>query len=245
MSEPPLKPVLQKPPGYRDPNLPAAAQSGFRPPPRKPVLPPSFNPRRRNRSFCRVCCCWLCIFVLVLVLLAVIGGLVFYIWFDPKFPVFHIRSFRITRFNVTERPDGTYLDATTTTGLEMKNPNVKITYYYGKTEVGVSVGEGGDETPVGTTAVPGFTMWKQSTMSLKVETKVSNTLVDDWVGKRLRSRYRNKILAVKVEARTKVGVSVTGLKVGKVAVTVKCDGITMKELDGGDMPKCVIDMLKW
>ncbi|XP_016738151.2 uncharacterized protein [Gossypium hirsutum] len=46
-----------------------------------------------------------------------------------------------------------------------------------------------------------------------------------------------QVLAVNVKARTKVGVS--------VAVTVKCDGITMKELDGGDMPKCVIDMLKW
>ncbi|KAK5776127.1 hypothetical protein PVK06_044086 [Gossypium arboreum] len=140
IAEPPLKPVLQKPPGYKDPK---AAQFGFRPPPRKPVLPPSFNPRKRNRSFYRVCCCWLCIFVLVLVLLAVIGGLVFYIWFDPKFPVFHIRSFRITHFNITERPDGTYLDAATTTRLEMKNPNVKITYYYCETEVGVSVGEGG------------------------------------------------------------------------------------------------------
>ncbi|XWS46178.1 hypothetical protein CRYUN_Cryun14cG0042400 [Craigia yunnanensis] len=244
MSKPPLKPVLQKPPGYKDPNCPVA-QPGFRPPPRKPVLPASFHPKKRKSSCCRVCCCSFCIFFFILFLLMIICGAVFYLWFDPKLPGFHVQSFRISRFNVTKKPDGTYLNAATKTRLEVKNPNGKMTYYYGDTEVDVSVGVGGDETELGTTTVPEFTLGKQNTTSLKVETKASYKLVVDGVGSRLLTRYRSKTLLVNLEARTKVGLGVAGLKIGMVGVTVKCDGITMKQLDGGDMPKCVINILKW
>ncbi|XP_022769730.1 NDR1/HIN1-like protein 13 [Durio zibethinus] len=244
MSQPPLKPVLQKPPGYKDPNA-TAVQPGFRPPPRKRVLPPSFHPKKTKSSCCRVCCCCFCIFFFILFLLIIICGAVFYLWFDPKLPSFHVQSFRISRFNVTKKPDGTYLDATTTARIEVKNPNGKMTYYYGHTEVDVSIGEGGDETELGTKTVHDFSLGKQKTTSLKVETKASNKLVVDGVGKRLLTRYRSKTLPLNVEARTKVGVGVAGLKIGMVGVTVKCDGITMKQLDGGDMPKCVINTLKW
>ncbi|KAA3475216.1 protein YLS9-like [Gossypium australe] len=243
MSEPPVKPVLQKPPGYKDPNSPAG-QPRFRPPPRKPVLPPSFHPKKRKISYGRACCCCFCIFFLIFLLLILICGAVFYLWFDPKLPGFHIQSFRISRFNVTKKPDGTYLDARTTTRLEVKNPNGKMTYYYGDTEVAVSFGEGGYETELGTTTVPAFTMLEKNTRSLRVETKESNKLVVDEVGNKLVARYRSKSLPVNVEARTKVGVGVAGLKIGMVGVTVKCDGMSKKQLDGGDMPKCVINMLK-
>lgn len=182
---------------------------------------------------------------MIFLLLILICGAVFYLWFDPKLPGFHIQSFRISRFNVTKRPDGTYLDARTTTRLEVKNPNGKMTYYYGDTEVEVSFGEGGYETELGTTMVPAFTMLQKNTRSLRVETKASNKLVVDEVGNKLRARYRSKSLPVNVEARTKVGVGVAGLKIGMVGVTVKCDGMSKKQLDGGDMPKCVINMLKW
>ncbi|XVF73074.1 hypothetical protein PTKIN_Ptkin12aG0172100 [Pterospermum kingtungense] len=244
MSEPPLKPVLQKPPGYKDPNA-SAVKPGFRPPPRKPVLPPSFHPPKRKSSFCSVCCCCFCVFFLILLILLVVSSAVFYLWFDPKLPGFHVQSFKISRFNVTKKPDGTYLDAATATRIEVKNPNGKMTYYYGDMEVDVSIGEGGDETELGTTTVPAFSTGKQKTRSLRVETKASNKLVVDGVGHRLHARYRSKSLAVNVEGRTKVGLGVGGLKIGMVGVTVKCDGITMKQLDRGDMPKCVINMLKW
>ncbi|KAE8700992.1 3'-5'-exoribonuclease family protein isoform 1 [Hibiscus syriacus] len=126
MAEPPLKPVLQKPPGCVDPNIPAE-QSGFRPPPRRALLPPSFHQREGKK-------------------------------FD------------------------------------------------------VSFGEGEGEASAGTTAVTGFTMGKQSTTSLKVETNVSNMLVADDVGNRLRTGHRIKTLPVNVEARTKVGLGVAGVE---------------------------------
>lgn len=53
------------------------------------------------------------------------------------------------------------------------------------------------------------------------------------LGIRLQARYRSKNLPEIVEAQTKMGLGVAG-------VTVKCDGIAMKQLDGGDMRKYVI-----
>ncbi|XVE77237.1 hypothetical protein DITRI_Ditri13aG0045900 [Diplodiscus trichospermus] len=244
MSEPPLKTALEKPPGYKNTNSPVV-QPGFRPRPRKPFPPPSFRPEKRKNRCCRVCCCCFCFFLLFLFLLIIICGAVFYLWFDPKLPGFHIQSFRISRFKVTKKLDGTYIDTATTTRLEVKNPNGKMTHYYGEMEVDVSIGEGGDETGLGTTTVAEFTLGEQNTTSLKVETKASNKLVVDEVGSRLLSRYRRRTLPVNMEARTKVGLGVAGLKIGVVGVTVKCDGITMKQLDGGDMPKCIIIVLKW
>ena len=51
MEEPQPKPILQKPPSYRDPN-----SKPLPPPPRKPMLTPSFQPKPKRRSCCRICC---------------------------------------------------------------------------------------------------------------------------------------------------------------------------------------------
>ncbi|MBA0709416.1 hypothetical protein Golax_024451 [Gossypium laxum] len=131
------------------------------------------------------------------------------------------------------------------TVMEVRNPNGKMTYYYGDTAVDISVGEGEDKTELGTAKVPKFTSRKQNTTSLKVETKASNKQVDNMLANRLLSGYKSKSLAVNVAARTKVGVDVAGLKTGMLGVTVKCKGITMKQLDGDDMPNCLIHTLRW
>ncbi|GMI75925.1 hypothetical protein like AT2G46300 [Hibiscus trionum] len=244
MSESAFPSALNKPPGYQDPNSPAI-HPGFRPPPRKPVLPPSFRPKKKKSSCCRVCCCFCCIFFSLLIALLLIFAAVFFFFFNPKLPGFHVKSFQISSFNVTENFDGTHLDSATTTVIEVKNPNGRMTYYYGDTVVDVSVGEGGDEIELGTTKMPKFTSKKQSTTSLKVETKASNKQVDDAVANRLLAGYKAKSLAVNVAAKTKVGVSFGGLKTGMLGVTINCKGITMKQLEGGDAPNCVTHTLRW
>ncbi|GLU00773.1 hypothetical protein SLE2022_181180 [Rubroshorea leprosula] len=236
-------PVLQKPPGFRDPNgLPARPA---KPVPRKVALPPSFNPKKKRRNCCPACYCCCCVFLLILVILIVICGIVFFFWFDPKLPTFHIQSFRFTRFNVTSRTDGQYLDAQTVTRIEVRNPNEKISFYYGATEVDVSVGEGDDQTELGTARLPAFTQKNQITTSLKIETKVDDQQVNEGTGDRLLARFGSKNLAVKVEVRTKVGVGVGAMKFGKFGVTVTCRGATLKELNGSTMPKCDITLLRW
>ncbi|XP_021653304.2 uncharacterized protein LOC110644705 [Hevea brasiliensis] len=235
------KPVLQRPPGYRDPSNPVP-----RPPLRKGVLPPSFQPRG-NRKICssRLCCCILCItFATILFFLGLLLAFV-YLWFDPKLPVFHVQSFKIPIFNVSAKPNGIYLNAATVARVEVKNPNSRLAHRYSVYQVDVTLGND-QGTELGSTTLPGFTHAKRNTTSLKIETQLKNQLIDDATGSRLKTRYKSRNLVVNVRVKTSVGLGVVkGFKIGMLAVAVLCDGITLKEDDGGHMPRCTIRTLKW
>ncbi|KAJ9171473.1 hypothetical protein P3X46_014837 [Hevea brasiliensis] len=112
---------------------------------------------------------------------------------------------------------------------------------------GVDVTLGNDQgTELGSTTLPGFTHAKRNTTSLKIETQLKNQLIDDATGSRLKTRYKSRNLVVNVRVKTSVGLGVVkGFKIGMLAVAVLCDGITLKEDDGGHMPRCTIRTLKW
>ncbi|XP_050280189.1 NDR1/HIN1-like protein 6 [Quercus robur] len=250
MAEPPLKPVLQKPPGFRDQNFPT--QSAPKPVMRTPLLPQSYHPKkrrssRRSRGCCRSCCCFFCCLILILIVIVGVASAIFYLWFLPKTPVFRLQSFRIPRFNVTVKPDGTYLDAQTLIRVEAKNPNGKLSLFYKDIHVNVNVkvGAKADPTELGSGKVAGFTQRKRNTTSLKVETNVKNQLVDDGEGAKLKASFKSKGLVVSVEARTGLGYIVRGLKIGPLGVKVLCGGVSLKGLEDGKIPKCTINTLKW
>lgn len=234
------KPILQKPPGYRDPNGPQARPRPIGPP-RKPPIPPSFPAKRRRKSCCRVCCCCFCFFIVLLIILIVIAGALFYLWFDPKLPVFHLQSFSFRHFNVSVKSDGTYLHAATLTRVEARNPNGKLRYYYGHTDVEVTAGKD-KEIDLGTGSVPGFTQGTKNARSLKIETK-TDELVEDGMGPRLMSHHKSKDLVVNVVVKTTVAVIVQGRKTRPLAVKVTCGGQSLKALN--KIPKCTIHFLKW
>lgn len=242
MAEPPQKPVLQKPPGYRDPTIPVRPIP--RQPVRRPVMSPPMYPRKKRRGCCRACCCCFCVLIFLIFCILVLASAAFYLWFGPKFPVFHLLSFEIPRFNVTVEPDGTYLNARTVSIVEVKNPNEKLGLYYGVTEVDVGLGQDG-RIALGSASLPGFSQGKKNVTSLKVATEVQDELVEDGAGAELRSGYRSKNLVVKVEVRTSVGMNVEGWQVGKVGVNVECGDVTMKDVEDGDMPRCNIKLLNW
>ena len=246
MAEPPLKPVLQKPPGFRDQNN-IPTRSSPKPVMRTPLLPQSYHPKKRrsSRGCCRSCCCFFCVLILILIVIVGVASAIFYLWFLPKTPVFHLQSFRIPRFNVTVKPDGTYLDAQTMIRVEVKNPNGKLSLFYKDIHVNVKVGPKADQTELGSGKVAGFTQRKGNTTSLKVETNVKNQLVDDGEGAKLKASYKSKGLVVSVEARTSLGYIVQGLKIGPLGVKVLCGGVSLKGLEDGKIPKCTINTLKW
>ncbi|XP_038684521.1 uncharacterized protein LOC119984580 isoform X2 [Tripterygium wilfordii] len=171
MADPPVTPVLRKPPGYRDPNASS-----------RPVPKPT-------------------------------------------------------------PPDGTFLSARTVARVEIENPNGKLTYYYGGSDVDVTVGKD-RETKLGSAFVDGFTQKKKNITSLKIETQVKDRLVDDSTGEKLREAYKNKGLVVNVAVRSKVGLGVEGIKIGFLSVNVLCGDVSLKKLDNV-MPKCTINMFKW
>lgn len=241
MAEPPLKPILQKPPGYKDPNL--AAQPVPRPPVRKRILPSPLSQKNKKRqSCCRRCCCFLCLFLLILIVVIVVAGGVLYLWFEPKLPVFHLQSFRISKFNVTDKSDGSYLSAKTIGRIEIKNPNSKLSLNYGDIDVEIAAGE---EPKLGSTTVPSFVQPTENTTSLKIETVVSNETVDGGVGRKLNSGNRTGELVVNVAARTKIGFVVDGRRMPLVKIEVTCGGVSLKSLDRGKMPKCSIHLRRW
>ncbi|XP_010251538.1 PREDICTED: uncharacterized protein LOC104593414 [Nelumbo nucifera] len=235
------KPVLQKPPGYRDPNTPVP--SVRRPPPIR-KLPPSFHPKTRNRGCRRFCCCFLCIFVFTALVLVALAGALFYLWFQPKLPTFYLRSFQMPRFNVSVMIDGTYLDSQTVVRFETTNPNHKITFYYGESQVRVTVGEE-DGVDLGSTFVPAFTQGRRNTTVLKFGTQVKHMLIDDGDGTKLKAGFQSKQLVIFVEVRTKVGLGVQRWRMGMLSVKVLCGDVSLKKLEDGAMPRCDVNLLKW
>ncbi|KAK6918264.1 hypothetical protein RJ641_016686 [Dillenia turbinata] len=239
----PEKPVLQKPPGYRDPTLPPVKP--ILPTHRKPVLPPSFpQQRRRGRTCCRTCCCICCSVFFILLLLLAIASAVFYVWFQPQLPEYHLRSFELSKFNFSTKSDGTYLDSKAVLRVEVKNSNKKIKVFHGKTQVKVTVGE---DTDLGTANMGGFGLGTKNTTLLKFVTERRNGLVDDSVGTKLKKEFKNEKLVVVAEVKTSVGFGVNNLRTAKVEVSAVCGknkDVTLKKLGDGTMPKCTFYLFK-
>lgn len=246
-----MKPVLQKPPGYRDPNMatpppppPPVAARPQQPMRKTAAMPSSFRPKKKRRSCCRFCCCCICITLVLLIFLLLVGTAVFYLWFDPKLPAFSLASFRLDGFKLADDPDGASLSATAVARVEMRNPNSKLVFYYGNTVVEMSVGSGNDETEMGQTTINGFRQGPKNSTSVKVETTVKNQLVERGVAKRLAAKFQSKDLVINVVAKTRVGLGVAGIKIGMLAVNLRCGGVSLNKLDT-DSPKCTLNTLKW
>ncbi|KAM7508592.1 hypothetical protein LguiA_019045 [Lonicera macranthoides] len=229
------KPVLQKPPGYKDP-----AQPVQRPPPRKPKLPPSFYEKKSRRSCCRTCCCLFCLLIILGLLFFVTAGGVFYVWFEPRVPVLHLKNVQIPRFNITAGNDVTALDAQTVISVEIKNPNSHLSMIYDRTHVYLN---SEDHLDLGSSSLPGFTQGKKNTTTLKLTTMVTNELIDSGVGKKLHDGFKSKSLPLTVEIRTAVGLKGGGWSTTTVGVRAIC-GATLKQIGSGDMPTCTIKLLE-
>ncbi|WCJ22373.1 Late embryogenesis abundant (LEA) hydroxyproline-rich glycoprotein family [Euphorbia peplus] len=237
----PIQPVvLQKPPGFTDP---VPGPQIVRPPPRNRNNYP-FRPRKRQSTCCRMCCCVFFIICLIILFVFIILAGVMYLWLEPKMPAFHLLSFKIPKFNVTQRDDGTYIDASTMARMEVKNPNSKLTYRYGVSKVGINAGAD-EDTDLGSTTIPRFQQKPKNTTNVKIETSVRNEIVQDGLGLKLYSEFRNKKMVVNVRVKTSVGVAFWGVEIGMLAVDVFCEDIRLDQIEDGVMPKCSIHTFKW
>ncbi|EOA22436.1 hypothetical protein CARUB_v10003082mg [Capsella rubella] len=253
-----LKPVLQKPPGYRElnsqPPTPMGSSSSSlssttalrrRP---KHTIPASFYPRKKKQwSRCRVFCCCVCITVAIFILLLTLTVSVFFLYYSPRLPVVRLASFRVSSFNFSGGKSGdglSQLTAVATAKLDFRNPNGKLRYYYGDADVAVSVGDGDFETSLGSTRVKGFVEKPRNPTVVIVPIKAKKQQVDDPTVKRLRAEMKSKKLVVRVTAETKVGLAVGRRKIVTVRVSISCGGVRLQALDS-QMSKCTIKMLKW
>ncbi|RDY03326.1 NDR1/HIN1-like protein 13, partial [Mucuna pruriens] len=230
------KPMLQKPPGYRDPDSKSSAL-------RKAALPPSFRPKPKRRSCCRICCCTCCIVILVLILALVIAAGLFYLIYNPSLPEFHLSSFRILKFNVSDGSDGAYLDADTAMRVEVKNRSGKMTWRFARSRVSISAEKG--ELDLGSTNLAGFSVKEKGVAELKAETRVRDRALNERQRRRLKSVVESKALVPTLELRTKTGVALQGWNSPYLSVTVVCGDVTMRQLQNGDPPLCSITLFNW
>ncbi|XP_006358646.1 uncharacterized protein [Solanum tuberosum] len=228
---------LKKPPGFKDPTIPIQM------PPRKVNLPPSFKPqKRKHRSCCCrcFCCCFLIILILLLLLVSACG--LFYLWFDPKLPVFHLRSLEFTKFNVSESQDGQRLNAQSALGVELKNPNVELKIVYGDTRVDL---KGENDVNMGAGEVVGFVLENRKVKVVKFVMKSNELLYGDSIGKLIMNGFKNKNLRVSADVITDIGVGYKGWKSWKIRVKVSCGSLRLKQIENGATPKCGITLFNW
>ncbi|MCE0480826.1 hypothetical protein HAX54_037972 [Datura stramonium] len=228
---------LKKPPGFRDPTIPIQM------PPRKINLPPSFHPQKKERrTYCCRCCCWCCLIILILLLFLVAASGFLYLWFNPKLPVFHLRSLEFTKFNVTESQDGPKLNAQSTVGVELKNPNRELKIVYGETRVEL---KGENDVNMGEGKVSGFVQEKKSVKVIKFVMKSNEMLYGDSVGKVMTIGFKNKNLRVSSDVSTAIGIGYKGWKSLKIGVRISCGSLSLKQIENGATPKCRITMFNW
>ncbi|KAJ6400681.1 hypothetical protein OIU84_016174 [Salix udensis] len=144
-------------------------------------------------------------------------------------PSLHYRDSPSGNLRVNKKSDGTYLTAKMVARIEVRNPNEKIMYHFGESEVGTTVGD--EEVNLGSTSLPKFTQEKGNATSLKTVTSVKSELVEDRIGSAILNQFKNKKLKVKMNVRTRVGISVAGMKTGVLGVEVLCGGVTLKETE--------------
>ncbi|KAL5727070.1 hypothetical protein ACHQM5_000302 [Ranunculus cassubicifolius] len=259
---------LKRPPDYRAPRpsplLTSPKPSPF-PSPAMGYPPGSSNEqpqkpriRRKKRSHYDnpSCCCssaCVCYYsfctLFLLILLVAIFGVICYVWYQPKLPIFELTSVHFPRFNVTVKSGDSFLDTQTIAEIKVKNRNEKITFHYGESHGKISVL--GDEISLGSTKIPGFIQWKSNITVLKFEMEVGNVLLSGSDADKLRNQFRKKDIAISIEIRTKIGVTLNSWhwKVGKLPVRFLCKNVTTKSLEGGaaENPKCSLKVfrLQW
>ncbi|OIT26610.1 PREDICTED: uncharacterized protein LOC109215077 [Nicotiana attenuata] len=232
---------LKKPPGFRDPTIPIQRPLHPPPPPRKINLPPSFYQEKKRRTCCFSCCCCCFVFLILLLFLVAAGGAL-YLWFNPKLPVFHLRSLEFTKFNVTENQDGPKLNAQSNVGVELKNPNRELKFVYGETKVEL---KGENDVNMGEGKVSGFVQEKKSVKVVKFVMKSNEILYGDNIGKVIRSGFKSKNLRVSADVSTAIGIGYNEWKSWKIGVRVSCGGLRLKQIENGATPKCGITLFNW
>lgn len=225
---------LQRPPGYREPGLP----------PQKPPqleklnLPPSFFPETKRRNWCCRCCCCFVIFSVLLTLFFISFGGFLYLWYEPRAPVFGLKSLKVQKFNVTKARNGATLDSQIDISIEFKNTNKNnIKFVYDRTTMLLHGNSLSGDLNLGQRTVPGFSQGRNNVTVVKFTMKGKEAL-NGQDAKRVTEQFRAKSLMMTVELSMEIGIEVNGLSTGTVSVNIVCGASTLKDIQNGAIPKC-------
>lgn len=190
--------------------------------------------RRRRRSGCSCFsfCLWTTVAILVLLLLAGISGVIFYILYSPHRPVFAVTSLNLSYLNATSSAVNSKFNLTVTA----RNPNKKLVYFFNPISTtifadGISTGHG---------SFPSFVHRTRNTTVLRsVIVGSSRPLEGDSVDKFRAAVRSRKGVPLKVRLDTKVRVKAGGAKSPRIRIRVTCDGLRATVPAAGKFAKTV------
>ncbi|XP_068640901.1 NDR1/HIN1-like protein 6 [Aristolochia californica] len=185
------------------------------PPSLRRTIPVSHSKPPKKRSCCCRCFCWtLSVFLILLVLIAATGGIL-YLVFRPKLPKYSVDRLRISDFQVnTDMSVYARFDVTVTA----RNPNKKIGIYY---EKGSNLSVWYTDTNLCSGALPKFYQGHRNTTVLNValtgQTQIGSTL---WTA--MQQQQQTGRIPLKFKGDVPVRVKFGRLKLMKVRFVVSC-----------------------
>ncbi|KAL8522217.1 hypothetical protein ACS0TY_012383 [Phlomoides rotata] len=232
-------------------------------PNRHPYRPnPGSRRRQKHRQFsCRRCCClscfWSILILILILLLAAIAAAAFYVLYHPHRPLFSVTSLKISSFNLTTTPsdDSTHLTSKINITLSAKNPNKKIIFIYDPMSITVQ----SHSVILSNGSFANFTNSPGNISVIHTAMAMNSQVLDADSVKSLNSDLKRKNgLPMEIVMDTMVGVKMEKLKMKKVGIRVKCEGIhglvprgkkAIPAVANTSNAKCKVDLkikiLKW
>ncbi|GFQ08035.1 protein yls9, partial [Phtheirospermum japonicum] len=159
-------------------------------------------------------CLWSTLVILLILLLAAIIGVVFYILYRPHQRSFTVASLHLSRFNLTDTAITSIVNLT----LIARNRNSKIAFFYDQISVkSLSDGNG---------AFPAFTHSKRNVTTLRsVISSLKTPILGGTDVSTLRSSFRSRQLPIKIQLDMKVRAEIGKTTTNKIKIRVTCNGI--------------------
>ncbi|XP_077244212.1 NDR1/HIN1-like protein 13 [Tasmannia lanceolata] len=235
-------PPLPRPPGRDRPN-PAAPTtnnrrrvsfSEFPPIPKTPI-------KRQRRPCCSTCkcCMWTFFFFFSLLLFFTLIGSLLYAWARPMLPEFRVERLSVPKFELVTNSHQTYLKTEVHLFFEASNKNDKIGFSYDDIRVFVS----SEDVNLGRESVPAFAQGPNNVTIVKIRSGVSNSLVDNGEGKRLKKKFEKKDLVLDVELRAAVRIFVGKWISNRFPITLLCEDIHLSKVAAGFEPVCHVSLM--
>ncbi|PIN06826.1 hypothetical protein CDL12_20597 [Handroanthus impetiginosus] len=222
---------------------------------------PTSRHRHNHRSFsCRRCFCltcfWSILILIAILLLAAIAAAAFYSLYQPHRPAFSVTSLKISTFNLTTTSDdSTHLTTKINITLSTKNNNKRIIFIYDPMSISVL----SNSVNLSTGFFTNFTNSPSNVSIIHITMGMNSQVLDADSVNSLKSDLKRKNgLPMEIVMDTMVGVKMEKLKMKKIGIRIKCDGIhglVPKGKNGSpavantSKSKCKVDLrikiLKW
>ncbi|CAN4103349.1 unnamed protein product [Withania somnifera] len=188
-----------------------------------------YHEERRRGNFCLrcICCCYCVLFLIILIAAAL--AFCFYIYFEPKMPMYRYESLEVKDFGY--QPDFS-VNADLIITMRANNPNTAIGFIYGE---GSWINVTYSDSTICTGKVPAFHQGYKNTTMLPIELKGKSTF-GSGLFEALQDNERNGKIPLKVMVKIPVQVALGSFKLKQFDVFANCT-LIVHDLKPGKKPQ--------